>query len=87
MTLRMQFERQKAGFVPSLKEYSKYYRISEETLNSADKSAILMHPAPINRGIELTGEVADCEKSVILEQINSGLAVRMALLDIMIRRI
>ena len=87
MALRMQFERQKSGFVPSLKEYSAYYRIGTEQLSKADKNAILMHPAPINRGIEITGAAADCDRSVICEQITSGLAVRMAVLDILVRRI
>lgn len=87
MALRMQFERQKSGFVPSLKEYSAYYRIDKEHLSLAEKKAVIMHPAPINRGIEITSAAADCDKSVIYEQISSGLAVRMAVLDILIRRL
>ena len=76
--LRIQLERQKAQNIPSLREYSLYYGINKELLDSLDKKIVIMHPGPINRGIELTSDVADSKHSIILEQVENGVAIRMA---------
>ena len=78
--LRIQLERQTAGFFPSIGEYSRFFGINHDTLKYMKPDALIMHPGPINRGVELTGDVADGEQSVILEQVTNGLAVRMAVL-------
>lgn len=78
MGLRIQLERQRAGNFPSLGEYAKYYGVNDEVLRLAKKEAIVMHPAPVNRGVELTSSVVDGEQSYIEDQVFSGLAVRMA---------
>ena len=80
MGLRIQLERMQGGLFPSLSEYNKFYGVSEEHLRLADKNAIVMHPGPVNRGVELTDEVIDGENSKINEQVLNGVAVRMALL-------
>ncbi len=80
MTLRIQLERMKAGAFPSLREYASLYGIDARRLARADKDAIVMHPGPMNRGIEITSEVADGARSVILDQVTNGVAVRMAVL-------
>ena len=78
--LRIQHERQAAGFFPSTGEYAKFFGINRETLKWMRPDALIMHPGPINRDVELTSEVADGPNSVILEQVTNGLAVRMAVL-------
>lgn len=78
--LRMQFERDQSEAFPKQMEYFKNYGITEERLARAKKDLIVMHPGPINRGIEMSSEVADCPQSVILEQVTNGIAVRMAVL-------
>lgn len=78
--LRVQLERQQMGFFPSLREYSRFYGLTPERLSHAKSDVTVMHPGPINRGIELSSEVADDLKSVILEQVSNGIAVRMAML-------
>ncbi|MCL5884548.1 MAG: aspartate carbamoyltransferase catalytic subunit [Deltaproteobacteria bacterium] len=80
MMLRIQLERQKTPFFPSLREYSRKYGLNRAIFSLAKEDAIIMHPGPINRGIELADDLADCPKSVILNQVESGVAVRMALL-------
>lgn len=80
MGLRMQLERQKDGLFPSLEEYTKYYSLSKATLKWAKPDALVMHPGPMNRGIEILPEIADSKQSVILDQVANGVAVRMALL-------
>ncbi len=80
MGLRMQLERQKDGLFPSLEEYTKYYSLSKNTLKWAKPDALVMHPGPMNRGIEILPEIADSKQSVILDQVTNGVAVRMALL-------
>ena len=80
MGLRMQFERQTEGLFPSLEEYSKHYSISKKTMQWAKKEALVMHPGPMNRGIEILPEIAESSQSVIIEQVTNGVAVRMALL-------
>jgi len=81
--LRVQLERQKSAFFPSVREYSRVYGLNEDIFSLAKDDAILMHPGPINRGVELTNELADCSRSLILNQVESGVAVRMALLYLM----
>jgi aspartate carbamoyltransferase catalytic subunit len=78
--LRMQFERDKETAFPKASEYFKKFGISQERLKKAKKDIIVMHPGPINRGIEMSSEVADGPNSVILEQVTNGIAVRMAVL-------
>jgi len=78
--LRMQFERDQNSAFPQQMEYFMKYGITEERLAKAKKNLIVMHPGPINRGIEMSSEVADCPQSVILEQVTNGIAVRMAVL-------
>ena len=80
MMLRIQKERMTGGFFPSLREYHRHFGLTEERLRRARKDALVMHPGPINRGVEITSEVADGPASVILEQVTNGVAVRMAVL-------
>ena len=83
--LRMQFERQQANFLPSMAEYIKLFGLTANRLKAAKKDCIVMHPGPINRGIEMTSEVADSARSVILEQVTNGVAVRMAVMFLLAR--
>lgn len=78
--LRIQLERQQIKYFPSLREYSLYYGINKKMLDELDKEITIMHPGPINRGVELNSDVADSEHSIILEQVQNGVAVRMAVL-------
>lgn len=78
--LRIQLERQKMRYFPSLREYSMYYGINRTLLDSLNKEIVIMHPGPINRGVELTSDVADSEHSIILDQVENGVAIRMAVL-------
>lgn len=78
--LRIQLERQHGGFFPSLREYHRYFGITVDRLDRLTKSPLIMHPGPINRGIELTSDVADSDHSIILEQVENGVAIRMAVL-------
>jgi aspartate carbamoyltransferase catalytic subunit len=80
MALRVQQERMTSGFFPSVREYSRYFGITRERLARAAPDAIVMHPGPMNRGVEISGDVADGDRSVILEQVTNGVAVRMAVL-------
>lgn len=80
MGLRIQLERMQGGLFPSLSEYNKYFGVGEEELKGADKDHIVMHPGPVNRGVEFTSAVIDGESSLIEEQVLNGVAVRMALL-------
>jgi len=78
--LRIQLERQDIQYFPSIREYRMQYGLNLNILESLNKKIIVMHPGPINRGVEITSEVADSEHSVILEQVESGVAIRMAAL-------
>jgi len=78
--LRIQLERQQIKYFPSLREYSLYYGITKQMLDSLDKEIVIMHPGPINRGIEISSDVADSEHSIILDQVENGVAIRMAVL-------
>jgi aspartate carbamoyltransferase catalytic subunit len=80
MALRLQLERQAKGYLPSLEEYFKLYGLTYERLKLARDDAIVMHPGPMNRGVEIASDVADGPHSVILEQVTNGIAVRMAVL-------
>ena len=83
MMLRIQLERQKAGLFPSAEEYTHFYCLNKERLATAKPDCIVLHPGPINRGMEIDGEVAEGPQSKILEQVTNGLCVRMALLKMM----
>jgi aspartate carbamoyltransferase catalytic subunit len=78
--LRIQLERQDIKYFPSLREYSMMYGLNKQILNSLDKEITVMHPGPINRGVEITSDVADSKQSIILDQVENGVAVRMAVL-------
>ncbi|MDD2485748.1 MAG: aspartate carbamoyltransferase catalytic subunit [bacterium] len=82
--LRLQVERQARGLFPTIGEYSYYYGVNTDRLRLAKPNALLMHPGPMNRGVEIRGDVADGERSVILEQVRNGVAVRMALLYLLL---
>jgi len=78
--LRLQKERQKENFLPSLKEYSLIYGVNEDRIKKINKNIFIMHPGPLNRGVEIKSETADRENSLILQQVTNGIAVRMAVL-------
>jgi aspartate carbamoyltransferase catalytic subunit len=84
MMLRVQFERMNESFFPSVREYFRYYGLSRERMERANPEAIIMHPGPMNRGVEIATDVADGPYSVILDQVASGVAVRMAILYLMV---
>lgn len=87
--LRIQMERQEAGvgYFPSLREYSLQYGIDKKMLNSLSKKIVVMHPGPINRGVEITSDVADSDQSIILEQVENGVAIRMAVIYLLAQKI
>jgi len=78
--LRIQLERQQIKYFPSLREYTLYYGITKKTLDNLKKKILVMHPGPINRGVELSSDAADSHHSIILDQVENGVAVRMAVL-------
>ncbi len=78
--LRLQLERMSAGYVPSLREYNRFFGVSSERLRRASDDMIVLHPGPMNRGVEIDSDVADGPRSVILPQVTNGVAVRMAVL-------
>jgi len=78
--LRIQLERQDIKYFPSLREYTMLYGLNKQILDSLDKEITVMHPGPINRGVEITSDVADSKQSVILDQVENGVAIRMAVL-------
>jgi aspartate carbamoyltransferase catalytic subunit len=78
--LRIQLERQQAKYFPSLREYSLYFGLTKERLQRVGKEIVIMHPGPINRGVELSSDVADAKNAIILDQVENGVAVRMAVL-------
>lgn len=83
MTLRLQFERQQSGLLPSIREYIQLYQLTEKRLSKAKPDALVLHPGPINEGVEISPAVAHGNQSVIDEQVTNGVAVRMALLYIL----
>ncbi|GAB3201700.1 aspartate carbamoyltransferase catalytic subunit [Pontibacter aydingkolensis] len=84
--LRIQLERQQMKYFPSLREYTLYYGIDKKLLDSLDKEIVLMHPGPINRGVELSSDAADSHHSIILNQVENGVAIRMAVLYLLASR-
>ncbi|MCX7711041.1 MAG: aspartate carbamoyltransferase catalytic subunit [Clostridia bacterium] len=86
MALRIQLERQKKGLFPTTREYSRFFGLDEKRLKLAKEDALVMHPGPVNRGLELSTYVMDGDQSVINEQVMNGVAVRMALLYLLTRR-
>lgn len=84
--LRIQLERQDIKYFPSLREYTMMYGLDKELLDSLSKKIIVMHPGPINRGVEITSDVADSKQSIILEQVENGVAVRMAVMFLLAGR-
>ena len=78
--LRIQLERQDSGLFPSLREYHNYFGITKARLDALSKPITIMHPGPINRGVEIASDVADSEHSLILNQVTNGVAIRMAVL-------
>ncbi len=84
MMLRVQFERMNESFFPSVREYFRYYGLTRERVERAKPNVIIMHPGPINRGVEIATDVADGPYSVILDQVSAGVAVRMAILFLLL---
>jgi aspartate carbamoyltransferase catalytic subunit len=87
MMLRLQLERMSGAYVPSTREYYRFYGLDADKLKSAKPSALVMHPGPMNRGVEIDSAVADGVQSVIREQVEMGVAVRMAVLDALARNL
>ena len=88
MMLRLQTERMQGNYVPSVREYFHFYGLDRVKLSFAKPDALIMHPGPMNRGVEIDSEVADdVERSLIREQVEMGVAVRMACLDILTRNL
>jgi aspartate carbamoyltransferase catalytic subunit len=85
--LRIQLERQDIKYFPSLREYSMQFGLNKEILDSLEKEIIVMHPGPINRGVEITSDVADSKQSIILQQVENGVAVRMAVIYLLAGKI
>ena len=84
--LRIQFERQDVKYIPSLREYAAHYGIDTKRLSVLNKEIVIMHPGPINRGVELSSDVADSDQSIILDQVENGVAIRMAVLYLLAGR-
>ncbi len=85
--LRIQLERQDIKYFPSLREYSMQFGLTKEILDSLDKKIVVMHPGPINRGVEITSDVADSDQAIILQQVENGVAVRMAVIYLLASKI
>jgi aspartate carbamoyltransferase catalytic subunit len=85
--LRIQLERQDIQYFPSLREYSMQYGLTKEMLDNLEKEIIVMHPGPINRGVEITSDVADSKQSIILQQVENGVAIRMAVIYLLAGKI
>jgi len=85
--LRIQLERQDINYFPSIREYSMQYGLTKEILNNLDKEIVVMHPGPINRGVEVTSDVADSDQAIILDQVENGVAVRMAVIYLLAAKI
>ena len=85
--LRVQHERMDIKYFPSVREYTQLYGIDKELLDSIDKEIVIMHPGPINRGVELTSDVADSRQSIILNQVENGVAIRMAVIYLLAQQI
>lgn len=86
MGLRVQLERQKKGLFPTINEYSRFFGLNPDNIKGAKKNALIMHPGPVNRGVEMTSSLIDADNSVINKQVTNGVAVRMALLYLLTGR-
>ena len=86
MMLRVQRERMNGGFFPTAREYSRRYGLDGRRMSTLQDHTIVMHPGPMVRGMEITADVADSDRSVIVEQVTNGVAVRMALLYLLVNR-
>ncbi len=84
MALRIQKERQLSGYIPSLSEYFKFYGLKDKHLSKIKENALIMHPGPMNRGVEISSKVANSEKSIILQQVENGVYIRMAIIAILL---
>lgn len=84
--LRIQLERQNTKYFPSLREYALYFGVNRQRLEKLNKEIVIMHPGPINRGVEITSDVADSEHSIILDQVENGVAVRMAVMYLLVNK-
>ena len=87
MMLRLQRERMSGAFVPSVREYFRYFGLDREKLALAKPDALVMHPGPMNRGVEIASDVADGAQSLVREQVEMGVAVRMAVLEALARHL
>jgi len=85
--LRIQNERMDVSYFPNAREYTKQFGLNMSLLNSLDKEIVVMHPGPINRGVEITSEVADSSQSIILDQVENGVAIRMAVIYLLASKI
>ena len=85
--LRVQNERMDISYFPSTREYTQQFGVNKELLDSLDKEITIMHPGPINRGVEITSDVADSKQSIILEQVQNGVAIRMAVIYLLASKI
>jgi aspartate carbamoyltransferase catalytic subunit len=85
--LRVQHERMDINYFPSIREYTQLFGINKKILNSLDKEIVVMHPGPINRGVEITSDVADSDQSIILDQVENGVAIRMACIYLLAQQI
>lgn len=85
--LRIQNERLDISYFPSTREYAQQYGLTKQVLDSLDKEIVIMHPGPINRGVEITSEVADSKQSIILQQVENGVAIRMAVIYLLASKI
>ena len=85
--LRVQFERMRTSFFPSNREYAMQYGITKQVVENLDKRLLIMHPGPINRGVEISSDIADSEHAIILDQVENGVAVRMAILYLLASKI
>lgn len=85
--LRVQNERMDISYFPSTREYAQQYGVTKDLLNTLDKEIVIMHPGPINRGVEITSDVADSKQSIILDQVQNGVAVRMAVIYLLASKI
>ena len=85
--LRIQNERMSESYFPTVREYVQQFGLNKKILDSIEKEIIIMHPGPINRGVEITSEVADSEHAIILDQVENGVAIRMAIMYLLASKI
>ena len=85
--LRVQHERMDISYFPSTREYVQLFGVNKQLLDSLDKKIVVMHPGPINRGVEITSDVADSDQAIILDQVQNGVAIRMAVIYLLASKI